>query len=294
MAYAVGLRRIQVLDERSKAPFPVLLFYPTTDKAQPFALGPYTIEVASGGAVADGVKPLVVISHGSGGTPETHRGLALHLASFGFVVAAVEHPGNNRHDNSRDRSVANLTGRPRHLRDAMDAVLSLPDLAAKLPPDRVGLIGHSMGGYTALALAGGEPHTLPEVEDQPKEMLNVPHDPRVKALVLLAPATPWFLAAATLSNVTQPILLVTGEKDTITTDIHAQIVNRGLPEGSPLIHQIIDNAGHFSFLAPFPAHLATPDFAPAQDPEGFDRPAFHAALYADVQRFLTQHLAQLN
>ncbi len=71
-----------------------------------------------------------------------------------------------------------------------------------------------MGGYTALAVAGGVPTSLSEESlDKLPKQLHVAHDNRIKALVLLAPATIWFRQNGALSDVLCPILVYVGNKD---------------------------------------------------------------------------------
>ena len=69
----------------------------------------------------------------------------------------------------------------------------------------------------------------------------------------------------------------------------ARIVVEGA-SAAQVTHREVPGAAHYSFLAPFPPQMATPTFLPAQDPPGFDRAAFHAALYPEVEAFLTRHL----
>ncbi len=56
-------------------------------------------------------------------------------------------------------------------------------------------------------------------------------------------------------------------------------------KGKITVHRI-ENAGHLSFLSPFPKEVVTPGFIPAQDPEGFDRVALHQRLTGEVVAFL--------
>jgi predicted dienelactone hydrolase len=56
-------------------------------------------------------SPLVVISHGNGGSGSIYRVLAGHLARAGFIVALLDHPGNTRGDNDLARTLANLERR---------------------------------------------------------------------------------------------------------------------------------------------------------------------------------------
>jgi predicted dienelactone hydrolase len=238
--------------------------------------------------------PLVLVSHGKGGTLWVYRDMASHLARHGFVVALVEHLGNSRSDNSLAGTTANLVNRPRHLRLAIDAVLADPLLGAAVAPSRgVAVIGHSMGGYTALALAGGNPWTGPEERgDKPSEPVQVTHDARVRALVLLNPAAAWFMPHGALAGVTAPILLFTGEYDTATPTWQSDIVRKGVMNPIAVEHHAIANAGHFSFMSPYPAAMTRPDFPPSQDPPGFDRAAFQPRLHALVLDFLQKTLGR--
>ena len=84
--------------------------------------------------------------------------------------------------------------------------------------------------------------------------------------------------------------MLTGGRDEITPPFHAEILQRGLPETTFLEHHIIPNAGHFSFLTQFPPSRISPQFAPSQDPPGFDREEFHRQLYPQILRFLRQYV----
>ncbi len=245
------------------------------------------MSVAMGGALRAGRYPLAVISHGSGGSPLTHRLLAAHLVRHGFVVAAPEHPGNNRNSNELAGSARILWTRPRHVRRLIDWVSADAALGPTLSSGGVAVIGHSAGGYTALVLAGGRPTAIPSgPDDHSPPPIPVEADHRVTALVLLAPATPWFMGAETLRAVQLPILMFTGDRDSLTPPLHGEIVARGVADAAQVDHRVVANAGHFSFLSPFSAEMTTPGFAPSQDPAGFDRVGFHEQLYAEIIAFL--------
>ena len=269
----------------------MVVFYPTSTPGQMQAVGMYQLDVAQDAPIQKGVFPLVLISHGNGGSGLVYRTLAHHLARHGFVVGMPEHPFNNRLDNSWEKTVQNLANRSRHLQLAINHLLDHPRFSAFLQPNTVGLIGHSVGGYTALALAGGEPASFPwESADNQFHPIPTPADSRVKALVLLAPAAMWFRAEGALRNVQVPILLLTGEVDVHTPIEHAQVVLNGVPDPAKIRHRVVENAGHFSFLSPFPEARVSPAFPPSQDPPGFDRASFHNELNAEVLAFLSQEL----
>ena len=185
----------------------------------------------------------------------------------------------------------NLSARPRHLRAAISYIFEAPLFADFLRPGAVGIIGHSMGGYTALALAGGHPTAFAaETPDgQPQPVAVVP-DERVKALVLLAPATPWYLAENALRGVRVPILLLAGEYDEHTPAWHAELVLQGVPDPRQVEYRVVKNAGHFSFLSIFPDAMSRPAFLPAQDKPGFDRTQFQQELNTEVAEFLKRVL----
>jgi len=285
--FTAGCRTLVAPDDRWGEPVPALLLYPSRSPEEPSAFGPYALDVALNSPVAAGVFPLVVISHGTGGSPLVHRTLAAHLARNGFLVLMPEHPRNNRNNNELRGTAAILVNRPRHVRVVLDWAFSREGLAPHVLPDAAALIGHSLGGYTALALAGGLPSAFPyETPDRQPAAIHVDADPRVKALVLLAPAAAWFLAPGALSRISIPILMLTGEKDWNTPAWHGELVRNGVPADTPLDHCVIPNAGHFSFQSPFPAAMSSPSFPPSQDPDGFDRKSFQVEMNARILAFL--------
>lgn len=287
----VGGRTAEVEDTEGGTTMRLLVLHPAAAPEHPRSFGPYTVHAAWDAPIIGGAYPLVVVSHGTGGSHLTHRLLASHLARHGFVVVLVEHPRNNRNDDSLAGTHTILADRPRQVRLAIDWAYADPALGACLVPDAAAVIGHSLGGYTALAVAGGRPYSAPhETPDGVARPVPVVPDPRVRALVLLAPATPWFLSPEGLRDVRVPILLLTGERDPHAPAWHGEIVRRGVPPETPVEHRLVPNAGHFSFLSPFPPAMARPDFAPAQDPPGFDRARFQGELASEVLAFLRRVL----
>ncbi|WP_218134263.1 alpha/beta fold hydrolase [Collimonas sp. OK242] len=280
----VGSREIQVIDEFAGVSFPALVMYPTCLPSVPTAFGAYSIDVSSNASIAEGQYPLVVVSHGNGGSHLLYRTLTTHLAKNGYVVAMLEHAGNNRNNNELEGKQQNLKNRPRHVRLTMDAVFSDDYLGAYVQQDSVAVIGHSIGGYTALAVAGGTPWS------EARQKIEVDADPRVRALVLLAPATAWFLPEGSLRDVTVPILMLSAEHDSFTPGWHTDVVLDGVADRTQVTSRVVPNAGHFSFLSPFPPKMKNAAFLPSTDPEGFDRAAFHEALGEEVLKYLDDKL----
>jgi len=276
----VGLRSLVASDA-----VPVHVLYPADVETRGKTFGPYTIEVAEGAPVTGDALPVVAISHGTGGTPWSHRVLASHLARAGFAVALVVHPGNTRGDNALEGKPENLANRPRHVRVALDAVFADPVIGARVVAGRAAVIGHSLGAYTALAAAGGTPHALPsETPEGRAQPVPVEPDPRIAALVLLAPALPWFMAPGALADVRARLFVRTGERDDLAPPYFVEQILRGVV----MDYAVVPGAGHFAFLSPFPPALTSPFFAPSQDPPGFDRVAYQARLCAEVTAFLLE------
>jgi predicted dienelactone hydrolase len=110
--------------------------------------------MAADGKPARGNGRLVVISHGSGGSPWVHSDLARKLVDAGFVVALPEHKG----DNFKDMSLVGPPSwkrRPEEVSRAIDALIKDPRFGSLVDARKVGLYGMSAGGHTALAMAGG-------------------------------------------------------------------------------------------------------------------------------------------
>jgi predicted dienelactone hydrolase len=279
-----GSRQMQIRDEAKGISFPALVLYPTEMPSAPTAFGPYIMDVSPDAPVAEGQFPVVVISHGNGGSHLIYRAISTHLARNGYVVALLEHAGNNRNNNELEGTHENLVNRPRHVRLTIDAVSSDPQFSACVQPDNVAIIGHSIGGYTALAVAGGTPWS------ETRQKVDVEADPRVRALVLLAPATAWYLPEDSLSQVSVPILMLVAEHDPFTPRWHADLVLDRVPDRAQVTCRVIENAGHFSFLSPFPPQMRNANFLPSTDPEGFDREKFHERLPAELLKFLDDTL----
>ncbi len=280
----VGSQQIQVYDESLAISFPVLIQYPTHQPSKTTSFGLYTMDVSPDAEIIEEQFPLVIISHGNGGSHLLYRTISTHLAKNGFVIAMPEHYGNNRNDNHLENTNENLINRPKHISLTIDNMLSEDRFGKSILRNKIAVIGHSMGGYTALALAGGLPRT------REGQKVEVSSDPRIKAIVLLAPGTGWFMNS--LEKVTIPILMLIAERDSITPDWNADIVMKYIPDKSQVTFRKVENAGHFSFLSPFPDSMKSPNFLPSTDPSGFNREEFYKELPIEILQFLDDKLNQ--
>ena len=133
---------------------PITMFYPTAATAVPVKRGPFTVNVAVGGAPEQGNGRLIVVSHGSGASAWVYNDLAHYLVAAGFIVAIPEHAGDNWHDHSKI-GPPSWKLRPLEVSRAIDAITQDARFAPLVDAQRVGVWGMSTGGHTALALAGG-------------------------------------------------------------------------------------------------------------------------------------------
>lgn len=101
-----------------------------------------------------GAHPLVVLSHGMFGNANNQAWLAQELVAKGYIVAAVNHPGTSTFDKDPDQRRM-LWERPHDISRVIDFVLGGADIGAEIDPDHIFMAGHSLGGFTAVALAGG-------------------------------------------------------------------------------------------------------------------------------------------
>jgi predicted dienelactone hydrolase len=240
--------------------------------------------------------PLVVISHGRGGTFTGHHDTAEALADAGFVVAAINHPGDTASDLSRTGDLSVFLERSRDITRLVDFLLGPSSIAARIDPRRIGFFGFSRGGYTGLVVIGGEPHfaergrlcrqspqLCEEIRGKP-----FPHDLRIKAAVIADPLAVFF-DVDSFAAVKAPIQLWASEGggDGVEPEDVAAI-EQNLP--IPHEYHVVPKSRHFAFLPPCSPELTEKRPELCTDPPGFDRVAFHRQLNANMLAFFCSYL----
>ncbi|WP_434687020.1 alpha/beta hydrolase [Pseudanabaena minima] len=226
--------------------------------------------------------PVIVISHGLASNRDTFIYLSQHLASHGYAVAVLEHPGTGSKDfgaflkgfgrtpNPRDHYL-----RPRDIKYLLDDLerqsKNMPNMSDRLDLQNVGLIGHSLGGYTVLTLGGARLNF-----DSIKASCDVPEpnvtsfnlskliqcrainlepkdydlkDPRVKAIFTLNP-----IGGSTMFNreglrpLNLPVMIFASGDDMIAPTVTEQLFPFTWIKGSDKYLAIVPQATHFSFL----------------------------------------------
>src|ERR1700755_425516 len=107
-----------------ETPLRLAIWYPSDAPVAVTQLGPYRLNVALDGAPSGRALPLIVLSHGTGGSLFNSANLAISLAEAGFVVVAVLHTGDNYQDRSVSFSRRNFVDRPRHITRVIDFMLN--------------------------------------------------------------------------------------------------------------------------------------------------------------------------
>jgi predicted dienelactone hydrolase len=296
-------------DNPPDEPLKVGIWYPTKAAAAEHDVGLFTQTVAPDAPVDGNGHGLIVISHGNGGTLEEHYDTALALAHAGFVVAAVQHTGDNYQDQSR---ATHLEDRPRALHAVIDHMLKLWAGHAAIDPARIGAFGFSSGGFTVLVSVGGVPdlsQIAPYCAEHPQTyvcQLVKAHpiatdqhlapdswiaDPRIKAAVVAAPAVGFTFSRQGLAGVHVPIQLWRAADDHILpSPDYVQPVRDRLPR--PPEYHVAAGADHFDFLAPCSEPLARVAAMICVKHRGFDRTAFHRVFNRDVVAFFQRTLTR--
>jgi predicted dienelactone hydrolase len=256
--HPIGIKTLQWLDaDRSNVqgngprPVTVEVYYPSTDAAiagvpqevvTVLGLNLATIPAYRDVDLAPGTYPVVVFSHGNLGIRTQSFFFAGQLASHGFVVVSPDHHGNTFPDNlagvvDPDPAV----NRPLDVSFVIDQVSALNGEAmgffqGALDLDKVGVSGHSFGGYTSFAVAGGA------------FALGAFTDARVKAIFPQTPAA-FFFEPDFFQTIGIPTLIVGGTIDETTPfDANQQYPFDNLPSGASIVGlaEVVD-AGHFTF-----------------------------------------------
>lgn len=273
---AVGVRQIAAPSKERGINLDVTVWYPASPGGTPVTLGESVFFTGTAAMldapVADGRFPLVLLSHGAGlaGNAQALSWIATPLARQGFVVAAPAHPGNSGPGRSAAETMK-LWLRPADLTATLDALEHAPLLGDHVQRDRAGVLGLSMGGGTALAIAGAriDPERLASYCDT--DALNPSlcgwvrlsgtdlhavdmraagrdnADRRLRFAMAIDPAPVDVFDIDSLAGIAIPIALVNlGRKDAIPPTANASGIAKAVPRAA---YSTINDASHFSMFA---------------------------------------------
>ncbi|MGF6651961.1 putative dienelactone hydrolase [Paraburkholderia youngii] len=270
--------------------------------------------------------PLLLLSHGTGGSADSLDWLAASLAAQGYIVAGVNHPGNNALEpRTRDGFIL-WWERATDLSEVLDGVLADPRFGPRIDTTRIGALGFSLGGYTVLEVAGARTDraaferfcTSPEADAicSPPEAASLAHapdapaltvdglsaetnasrarsgdsyrDPRVKAAFAIAPALGEAFNSSSFKEVTIPVALLAGEADT-TAPVNTNIhrIAGFMPQATVTM---VPGASHYTFMDVCEPELMERLAPICKDGPGVDRAAIHARTAAQVRDFFAATL----
>lgn len=282
----------------------VLVWSPCKSTPSESRMGPYVVRARRDCAVAGRSLPLVVISHGQGGTRLSHHDTATALADAGFVVASFNHPGDSFGDDHSTNKIGIFDSRPAHVSRVISHMIEHWTDRGVLDSHAVGVFGFSRGGYTALALAGAAPSATASASrfcgfwqsfvtpicrqlDGTNNALKAQADPRVKAIVA-ADALNLF-DASSFRAFKVPVQLWASELGGAGVELaHTKQIQQWLPHASEV--SVAKGAGHFSFLAPCTEEFRKEARAICEDPRGFDRTQWHATMNRAVSEYFLKTL----
>ncbi len=225
--------------------------------------------------------PLIVISHGLGSNPDTLLYLSQHLASHGFAVAALEHPKTGSRDFaaflsgvSKAPQSDEAIQRPNDVKYLLDALEQKVKTEAlwrdRINTQQVGLIGHSLGGYTVLTLGGAQLNfnqinkecSTPEPDVSSFNVSKVLQcrfstlttnnvnlsDRRIKAVLALNPLGSALLGKEGMQNIKIPIAIFASGEDLFTPAVPEQFFPFVWLASSNKYLVTFPKGTHFSFL----------------------------------------------
>lgn len=229
----------------------------------------YGIHVIPQAVPSEGLLPVVLLSHGSGGNAVALGWLASELARRGFIVAAVNHPGTTSGDSDPYQTVE-IWQRPADLRALLDRLTHTAPLGLLPDLSRVAVVGFSLGGHTALALSGAQVSKeafmaycdensgafdcgwMQEAGvdfsqiDQARYEARMADD-RIGVTVAIDPALPRAMTQQSLATIEHPVMVINlGELDQLPDAFRADSIAAAMPNAA---YASVSGSAHFSFLA---------------------------------------------
>ena len=210
--------------------------------------------------------PLILFSHGSGGSRDNYTYLTAHLATHGFVVAACDHQGNVNLVQFAPAEPYMAVKRPQDISFVLDRLLDSAKggdqlLSGLIDPEKVGAAGHSFGGYTTMALAGAalqlnefrqmcqgpNPTTGCGFLDFPAQVPELA-DRRIRAGLTLAPGLNelWGENMHGAASVAVPIMIMGGTTDVLVPAEKLEVLFPALPPNPRFYVQAV-GGGHNGF-----------------------------------------------
>jgi len=274
LPYGPGVAKIAVEDAREDRPLQGDIWFPTTtpgihpvsDRSKVWQMAP----ADPGGRLAEGVFPLVVVSHGMYGNTFNQAWLGSELARRGHIVAMINHPGTSTwlRDPEQTRQ---LWDRPVDISRLVSFLTLESPYKDRIDLDRIYAAGHSLGGMTVMMLAGArfdparfakvcsgkdmpvacrvlKGWSIAETEADRSEMSRSRKDQRIRKVISLdLGGTPVF-SRESLTAVDVPVLVLGSERaDMLNQETESRALAAALSRD--FVHHVeMAGAGHFDFM----------------------------------------------
>ncbi|WP_116186284.1 alpha/beta fold hydrolase [Pectobacterium aquaticum] len=271
----IGFQHITLADGATNRPLDVAVFYPASSSSQTTTIGDNAvfpgIAVSKNAVPESGEYPLIVVSHGYGGSWFNQFWLAQVLVKQGYIVAAPNHLGTTFKD-MRVEKAQELWLRPNDISRVITALLAAPEKTGRVDAKRIAAVGHSLGGWTVLELAGGRFSTEQFEKDclthaglascKVYEKMQVAKnaasrvqldkslaDPRISAVISLDMGLARGFTAESLAAIHIPILIMAAgyPNEELPAELESHDLAQKLPPAYSTYKEIAD-ATHFSFM----------------------------------------------
>ena len=295
-AFSAGVQLIQIKPKENSPVLRGVVWYPCSTPDREIKLGEMVLSGVPDCELTQSNLPLIVISHGSGGSALSHHTTAKALADAGFVVAAINHTGDNFLDLSQQGQLSIFASRPNDIRHLIDFMTQKWSGREHLAVKSIGFFGFSRGGYTGLVLGGGTPELrllsafckkqsalfCQEIKTKPLPVISA-EDKRIKSFVVADPLN--LFPESGFYNIFAPVQLWVSELggEGVTTDSMASIYQSSKTSEN----QFVKGAGHFAFLAPCTEQQKRTIPVICTDHADFDREKFHQYFNKELIRFFS-------
>jgi predicted dienelactone hydrolase len=178
--------------------------------------------------------PLIMMSHGFGCDRYNMSWLAETLAANGYIVAAMDHYGNTWNNKIPELYIQPWE-RPRDISFVLDQLLEDPRFKDRIDSKRIGFAGYSLGGATGMWIAGGQIASIDKelIKNYSEQDFNLEvspnmidatdftkaegsyKDPRISAVLVMAPALGWLFTEDSLTQIGIPVLIIAPEQDKV-------------------------------------------------------------------------------
>ncbi len=276
-------------------------------------------------AVNPAKLPLILLSHGTGGTAQSLAWFATALASRGYIVVGVNHPGNNAMEPYTVQGFTLWWERAKDISTVLDDMLADPDFGAHIDRRRIGGAGFSLGGYTMIELAGAKtsrehyaeicraapdqvsckpPPEFPDLLAKSGALATTDpayakalreagasyRDSRIRAVFTMAPALGPAFAPASLKTIAIPVAIVAGAQDSIVpVEANAKYDAAQIPHAALTIFP--GDVDHYVFVDECTAEGRSTLPQICIDRPGVDRAAIHDATIDLAAKFFAGHLS---